>query len=65
MRIKELRIKHRFTQTDLAKKLNTSLEVILNWENEIYNPDFVQLSKLADLFNVSIDYLLEHNSVVK
>ena len=35
MRLKELRIKHGFTQHDLAKKLNVSSQTILNWENEI------------------------------
>ncbi len=61
MRLKELRIKHGFTQHDLAKKLNVSSQTILNWENEIYEPKISQLIQIADLFDVSLDYLLERN----
>ena len=61
MKLKELRIKNGFTQHDLAKKLNVSSQTILNWENEIYEPKISQLIQIADLFDVSLDYLLERN----
>ena len=59
MKLKELREKENFTQTSLAEKLGVTSQTILNWENEIYEPSISQLCKLADIFNVSIDYLVD------
>lgn len=62
MRLRELRIKGGFTQSEVAKKLGVSSQTILNWENGIYEPKISQLIKLADLFNVSVDYLIEREN---
>lgn len=62
MKLKELREKENYTQTYLAKKMGVTSQTILNWENEIYEPNIKQLIFLADLFNVSIDYLVERKS---
>ena len=62
MKLKELREKENYTQTYLANKLGVTSQTILNWENEIYEPNIKQLIFLADLFNVSIDYLVERKS---
>ena len=59
MRLRELRIKSGFTQNEIATKLGVSGQTILNWENGIYEPKINQLIQLADLFNVSVDYLVE------
>lgn len=59
MRLRELRIKSGLTQNEIATKLGVSGQTILNWENGIYEPKISQLIQLADLFNVSIDYLVE------
>lgn len=58
MRIKELREKSDLTQKELAKMLSVTSQTILNWENEIYEPNISQLIKLADIFKVSLDYLV-------
>lgn len=58
MKLRELRIKSNFTQKEIAESLNVSSQTILNWENGIYEPKINQLIKLADLFNVSVDYLI-------
>ena len=58
MRLRELRNKSGLTQNDIATKLGVSGQTILNWENGIYEPKINQLIQLADLFDVSIDYLL-------
>lgn len=62
MRLRELRNKNGMTQNDLASKLNVSGQTILNWENGIYEPKINQLIELADLFNVSVDYLIERKN---
>ncbi len=62
MRLRELRIKSGLTQNEIALKLGVSGQTILNWENGIYEPKINQLIQLADLFNVSIDYLVERNN---
>ena len=59
MRLRELRNKSGLTQNDIAAKLGVSGQTILNWENGIYEPKINQLIELADLFNVTVDYLIE------
>ena len=54
----ELRIENNFTRAQLAEKLNVSIRVISYWENGQRECDFDMLIKIADIFSVSIDYLL-------
>ena len=53
-----LRIENNFSRADLAGKLNVSVRLISYWENGQRECDFDMLIKIADLFSVSIDYLL-------
>lgn len=62
MRLRELRNKSGLTQNEIATRLGVSGQTILNWENGIYEPKINQLILLADLFGVSIDYLVERQS---
>ena len=67
MKLKELREKENYTQIALAEKLGVTSQTILNWENGIYEPNISQLCKLADIFDVSIDYLVDRkdtNSII-
>ena len=59
MRLKELRKKRKITQQRLAIELNMSQNSISRYENEVREADYQTLIKLADYFNVSVDYLLE------
>lgn len=45
-------------QKDLAAYLNTSVGTISNYERDRHFPDQNCLCKLADLFGVSVDYML-------
>lgn len=58
MRLRELRKINNLTQKDLGKKMGVSAQTILNWENNVYQPSVNELIKLADIFNVSLDYLV-------
>ena len=57
-RIKELRLDQKFTQKELAKKLNTSNSSVCDWEKGRSQPDLQTLVNIATLFDVSTDYLL-------
>lgn len=59
MRIKELRKAKKMTQLKLALELNTSQNTISRYESGEREPSIKDLIKIADFFNVSVDYLLE------
>ena len=58
MRIKELRTEKNMTQNEIATVLGISRQVFANYEKEINYPDPKMLVKLADFFDVSIDFLV-------
>lgn len=53
-----LRRKLGFSQAELAEKLGVRKTTISNYETGYSNPDAKMLSRLADLFSVSVDQLL-------
>ena len=57
-RIRELRQQKNLTQVRLAIELNTSQNTLSRYETGEREADYDMLKKLADYFNVSIDYLL-------
>lgn len=61
-KIRFLRRKANMNQTELAEKLGVGTSTIGSWETNIRKPDFNYIIKLSEIFNVSIDYLLNsHN----
>ncbi len=58
IRIKELRKKKNITQLKLAFDLNVSQNTLSRYETGEREPSYDVLIKIADYFNVSIDYLL-------
>ncbi|MBP3380371.1 MAG: helix-turn-helix transcriptional regulator [Ruminococcus sp.] len=63
MRLKELRIKAGLSQQQLAFKLNTTQNTISRYENNQREMDYQTLIDVAELFNVSIDYLLGRTDI--
>ncbi len=59
MRLKEIRKSKGISQLKLAMDLNTSQNTISRYETGEREPGINELVKIADYFNVSIDYLLE------
>lgn len=57
-RLRELRKKKGIRQKDLANYLQISDSAIGMYENGKRDPDSETIKKLADFFNVSVDYLL-------
>lgn len=56
-RLKELREDFNLTQDQLAEKIGINRSTISAYENNAISPTLEILVKLADTFNVSIDYL--------
>lgn len=59
-RMKELRTKRGLTQTELAQMLGVSKSVVSSYENAVHLPPYDILIKVAKLFGVSCDYLLNN-----
>ena len=57
-RLKELRKKKNISQLKLAIDLNLNQNTISRYENMEREADYETLIKIADYFNVSLDYLL-------
>ena len=62
-RIRELRVACGWNQVELSKRLNISKQTVSNWENENIQPSIEMLTRLADTFLVSTDYLLGRENV--
>ncbi|MGN7765136.1 helix-turn-helix transcriptional regulator [Paenibacillus sp. 22594] len=56
--MKDLRSSNKMTQEELAKIMLVTKQAISSWERNVANPDHKQLCFLADLFKVSVDYML-------
>ena len=58
MKLKELRKEKGISQLKLAMDLSMNQNTISRYETEERQADYETLIKIADYFNVSIDYLL-------
>lgn len=58
MRLKELRKKRKISQLKLAIDLQLNQNAISRYETGVREADYATLIKIADYFDVSIDYLL-------
>lgn len=57
--IQKLRQEKGMTQLELAEKINYSDKTVSKWERGESLPDIVVLKTVADLFEVTLDYLVE------
>ncbi|CAG5081292.1 hypothetical protein CRYO30217_01584 [Parvicella tangerina] len=57
-KIAALRKELKLSQTELAKKLNTSVSVISRYERDEMTPGIDTAKKIADLLNTSVGYLI-------
>lgn len=55
---KNLRIKSGYTQDGLAEAIGISRSAVSMYENGNREPDFETLERIADFFNVDMNYLL-------
>lgn len=57
-RIKELRLQANISQSQLAKKMGISRASVNAWEMGISQPTIRYILDMADIFNVTPDYIL-------
>ena len=62
-RLKELRIKNDMQQNQLSELVNLKPSAISKYENGSTQPSIDMLIKLADIFNVSLDYIVGKSSI--
>ena len=58
LKLKELRTEKNIKQEELAKIIDVQNYTIGNWERERSQPSIDDLIKLANFFEVSVDYLI-------
>lgn len=63
--IASLRKSKGWTQVELAEKLNVSDKAVSKWESEAGFPEISQLPALANLFGVTIDYIMTGKTAEK
>lgn len=56
--IAELRKENNMTQMDLAERMCVTDKAVSKWERDISCPDIKTINKLAEIFNVDINMLL-------
>ena len=61
MRLKQLRKERNITQLKLALDLSLNQNCISRYESGAHEADYATLIRIADYFNVSLDYLLERS----
>ena len=59
MRLKEIRKSRGISQLKLAMDLSMTQNSISRYESGVREADYATLIKIADYFDVSLDYLLE------
>lgn len=58
-KIIQLRNDKKWSQEDLAEKINVSRQSVSKWESGQAKPDLDKIVALSEIFNVSTDYLLK------
>lgn len=64
-KIKSNRIRLGLTQEELANKINVTRQIISKYELGTNVPDVFTLKLLANIFNLSVDELLDDNDSFK
>lgn len=59
--LKTLRKIHKYTQEEVAEKINVSRQAIAKWENGDSTPDINSCVALANLYDVTIDDLINYS----
>ena len=63
-KLKFLRQHQELTQAEVAKQIKIDNTTYCRYEKGIYQPDFDTLKRIANFFDVSIDYLLENDNII-
>lgn len=61
--LRKLREEAKVTQKQLADAIGISQQSINKYENHNIEPDIETLIRIADFFDTSVDYLIEHSLI--
>lgn len=64
-KIKNLRKENKFTQVYVAKNIGVKYQSYQNYERGVTLPTLENLIKLADFYNVSLDFLIDRKRNTK
>ena len=64
-KIIRLRKKNGWSQEELADKMNISRQAVSKWERNLSFPDISSIPKLAEIFEVSVDELIQVKTEIK
>ena len=64
-KIIRLRKKNGWSQEELADKMNISRQAVSKWERDLSFPDISSIPKLAEIFEVSVDELIQVKTETK
>ncbi|MFR5833933.1 MAG: helix-turn-helix domain-containing protein [Acutalibacteraceae bacterium] len=62
-RIKNLMNEERISQAELARSVGISQSAVCNWLNGKKEPSIDSLWRLADFFDVSVDYIIGRKEI--
>ena len=65
LKLKEVREARHLSQSELAKKLHVSTQTVSNWEIASSNPSLTTFIKIAEILDISPNYLLGFDKEVK
>lgn len=63
-KLKALRLENEMTQEYIAQHINVSRSTIAGYETKNRQPSHEKLTALANLFHVSVDYLLDDDDTI-
>ena len=63
-KIKDLRKAASITQEGLAEKIGVSRQAVTKWESDVGMPDVENLKIIANLFNITVDELLDYKKEI-
>ncbi len=63
-KIRKLRIQKKWSQEELAFKLNVGQTTISNFESSKTIPDFLVMLKVCEIFDIGLDYFIENDKMV-
>lgn len=63
--ITSLRKENGMTQLELAKKMSVTDKAVSKWERDLSCPDVNSLPKLAEIFGISVDELMQIKSAAR
>lgn len=63
MKIASFRREKGMTQLELAEKMGVTDKAVSKWERDLSCPDVSSIPKLADIFGISIDELMQEKAI--